>query len=163
VDPVAADRIVEYMRTVRRAQGILFASHRIDECLSICKRVCMLYDGEKRFDGAIGIFDGIAAKYYQVDINTAVDNRQTKGQRNFIVDRIAAACGSASKIARCMEYSTTLVRITFLKDEVPFTFVWKLLNLYRQAGLIRKYSFRAMGTEEVLSTMISNSKETKTD
>ena len=197
VDPVAADRIVEYLRTVRLAQGILFASHRIDECLSICQRVCMLFDGELRFDGPINIFDGVAAEYYQVDVTTTPDNGTTSiaykysgkqpdaegmlrrraeeggvgvgvgGEKrrgsglnllqNLIISRIAADCGSADKIARFMEYSSTLVRITFLKDEVPFTFAWKLLNQYRRFGLISKYSFRAMGTEEVLSTMISGS------
>ena len=84
VDPIAAERIVRYLKhthTTRttgsedrallfkqQQQGMLFASHRIDESLAVCSRVLMLVRGKVFLDGPISMFHDLAYRYYQVDI-----------------------------------------------------------------------------------------------
>jgi len=97
VDPIAAERIVRYLKYTqtkttsttnssrdrawfststqqpsqqqqRQQQGMLFASHRIDESLAVCSRVLMLVRGKVFLDGPISMFHDLAYRYYQVDI-----------------------------------------------------------------------------------------------
>ncbi len=50
------------------AQGLLFASHRIEECVSTCSRVVLLVEGAVYFDGSVLAFDELASLFYQVDV-----------------------------------------------------------------------------------------------
>jgi ABC-2 type transport system ATP-binding protein len=68
VDPAAAERIVSYLSNLPRDQSILYASHRLDECLRICHRVLMLYGGRMQFDGNLTVLDSISDLFYQIDV-----------------------------------------------------------------------------------------------
>ena len=86
---MSAQRIVNYLKTCThpmsshsqshipshsslqshpQSQSILFASHRLQECLSVCNRVLMLYNGVLVYDGSINTFNSLSELFYQIDI-----------------------------------------------------------------------------------------------
>lgn len=293
VDPVAADRIVAYLRELKDHQGLLFASHRIDECISVCDRVLILAEGSAYFDGSVHAFDELASLFYQVDlvlpsnlvpisgsisglgseeeyvrasstskpyqnmstslpasgavlarplsslvsrISSVVlpliwppsDNGASSSLRNpsvslrrdkssgagsspdgansddgleggsgdnlsphtrellsllashcaLFTDAAAADCSgnvgdykskqlsdrkqrqmhSFSCFERVVEYSPTLLRLTFEKRLVPLSKLWITLEQLQRSGAIEKVSFRTMDMEEALATIIASSK-----
>jgi ABC-type multidrug transport system ATPase subunit len=291
VDPVAADRIVAYLRELKDHQGLLFASHRIDECISVCDRVLILAEGSAYFDGSVHAFDELASLFYQVDLvlpsspvpisgsisgidsekyvrtssasksyqnmstslpasgavlarplsslvsrissvmlpliwpspgngassnnnrpsassrrgsrlytggrgspdgaNAAEDGLEDGGGDNLslhtrellsllashcalFTDATAATVGegnskqhrnrkqrqrhSFSCFERVVEYSPTLLRLTFEKRLVPLSKLWITLEQLQRSGAIEKVSFRTMDMEEALATIIASSK-----
>jgi hypothetical protein len=280
VDPVAAEAIVQQLLQLKPSQGMIFASHRIDECTSLCTRVLMLHDGKVFFDGPVGAFEQIASLFYQVDIvfatappatapadhmsstSTHADNTRMKysfsspelseaaalgstrgggsrkpsaekklgdssvlsalqslllgnelteaqqtqhvdqfdGLKKLFVELNALPSGksgrsrkapyesstaeqSASskrarsqldsgnaasdtgaefehceKLERMVEYSPSLVRLTFEKSTVEVTVIWGILQRFKEKGLILRYAFRAMDMEETLAIIIESSK-----
>jgi hypothetical protein len=211
VDPLAAERIVRYLRDLEPSQGLLFASHRIDECISTCNRVVMLVEGRVYFDGSVHAFDQLASLFYQVDLvlpsrmetsfssfssfpsfsalngglsasaspkradsplpSHVIDSACSEGhstlppsqpphpsQSEAVVSEIALKCGGLHLFERVVEYSPTLVRLTFEKKVVPLTRVWNVLAELRKEGGVERYSFRTMGMEEALATIIASSK-----
>jgi hypothetical protein len=214
---MAAEKIVKYLKGLRSHQGLLFASHRIDECISTCDRVLMLVAGRLYFDGSVHAFDELATHFYQVDLvlspitrgsllelkilelklgtETKADkcspqsfnssdssnnvdsdngnvpnsygdssscgsNDSTPGDlspaRRII--RIIGLKGGGLNFERVVEYSPTLVRLTFEKRLVSLTEVWSILGSLKKEGLLERYSFRVMGMEEALATIIASSK-----
>ena len=230
VDPLAAERIVRYLKELKPTQGLLFASHRIDECISTCNRVLMLVEGSVYFDGSVHAFDELASLFYQVDLvlptsststssipipvpvpsstssypllnppitNSIVDTSSFSSslssqelllhtidrERNVsseardhgeeksvdfdppirspsesIILAISLRCGGLELLERIVEYSPTLVRLTFEKRLVPLTKIWNILGDLRRDNVLEKYSFRTMGMEEALATIIASSK-----
>ncbi|KAJ1428254.1 P-loop containing nucleoside triphosphate hydrolase protein [Ochromonadaceae sp. CCMP2298] len=71
VDPIAAERIVRYLKLLQPHQGVLLASHRIDESLAVCGRVLLLAEGRVHLDGPIDAFHDLAYRFYQLDISIA--------------------------------------------------------------------------------------------
>lgn len=62
VDPVAAQKIVECLRNYHISKhelssmeqvAMVFASHRIDECISICDKVIIIHNGYVCFQGKL--------------------------------------------------------------------------------------------------------------
>jgi ABC-2 type transport system ATP-binding protein len=74
VDPAAAERIVTYLSNLPRDQSIIYASHRLDECLRICHRVFMLFNGRMQFDGNLTVLDSISDLFYQVDVHLLISS-----------------------------------------------------------------------------------------
>ena len=232
VDPLAAERIVRYLKELKPTQGLLFASHRIDECISTCNRVLMLVEGSVYFDGSVHAFDELASLFYQVDlvlltssssssptitpipvsVNSStspyltfnpptnkiivdttlfstsyscqdqtpypvdreskialnVDHQEEEKSVDFhpsicspsenIIMAISLRCGGMEMLERIVEYSPTLVRLTFEKRLVPLTKIWTILGDLKRDNVLEKYSFRTMGMEEALATIIASSK-----
>lgn len=236
VDPLAAERIVRYLKELKPSQGLLFASHRIDECISTCNRVLMLVEGNVYFDGSVHAFDQLASLFYQIDLvlpttippspspstpsstsstpsasslqtnifSSKVDeissslppplsphlpalhsivnqvqivsnedqNRERESSSDNVAKisppflsptervmfKISERCGGLELVERIVEYSPTLVRVTFEKRLVPLTKIWNILGDLRRENVLEKYSFRTMGMEEALATIIASSK-----
>jgi len=68
IDPVSAELVINYLLTLEPRQGLLFASHRIDECTRVCGRVVMLDQGRRLIDTDVRAFDDMANLFYQVDV-----------------------------------------------------------------------------------------------
>ena len=180
VDPVAAERIVNYLQNVQLYQGILFSSHRIDECVRVCDRVLMLYNGEIKFDGPMQTFDQLATFFYQIDIllpvttplsssipsstNTIKDTEDIEPmndtQTTFRISEHmlqvvrmleSVAIDPKGKCLRIVEYSSWLARLTCEKKVLPMSALWRKLMELKKIGIIQKYSFRCMDMEEILS------------
>ena len=71
---------------------------------------------------------------------------------------ISLRCGGMEMLERIVEYSPTLVRLTFEKRLVPLTKIWTILGDLKRDNVLEKYSFRTMGMEEALATIIASSK-----
>lgn len=69
VDPIAAERIIRYLKQINTSQGMLFASHRIDESINLCSKVIMLLRGQRYLYGSIKAFNELAYQFFQVDIS----------------------------------------------------------------------------------------------
>lgn len=165
-------------------QGLLFASHRIDECNSLCDRVIIIHEGMLFFDGPISSFSSIASSFYQVDIYlpqvfvTSPPNKQGIGyhesdshqvnrlramkqkrkQKN-VIDSLDMFCKEmGSTFERLLIYSTNLIRITFEREHLPISAIWRQLETIRLHGDIERYAFREMDMEEALSNMIESTK-----
>ena len=208
VDPLAAERIVRYLKDLDPAQGLLFASHRIDECVSTCNRVLMLVEGSVYFDGSVHAFDQLASLFYQVDLvlpsplapvgsssfssfasipsNQPMSSEEAnwlEAQRKKeegledsptrtdddpgsafrspserVIFEIGRLCGGLHLFERVVEYSPTLIRLTFEKRLVPLTEVWSILGDLKRENVLERYSFRSMGMEEALATIIASTK-----
>jgi len=77
-----------------------------------------------------------------------------------VIDSIAAEVGGFECIERIVVYSQSRLRITFEKRVVSISKIWQLLSTWKRKNkLLRKYSFRNMEMEEVLSTIIASSKQ----
>lgn len=73
-DAVAAKLTSSYTEINRKAQAMLFASHRIDECSLLCDRAIILHQGEVFFNGNMQAFTTLATRFYQVDITLFSNN-----------------------------------------------------------------------------------------
>ena len=215
VDPLAAEKIVHHLRDLHPTQGLLFASHRIDECITTCNRVVMLVEGRVYFDGSVHAFDQLATLFYQVDLVLSIPKievssfssfsslpshksesvedsewLESQGHREHSPDHtsthrslqypltsspcpspshflspsgqviygIGLRCGGLHLLERVVEYSPTLVRLTFEKRLVPLTKVWDILGDLKRENVLERYSFRSMALEEALATIIASSK-----
>lgn len=159
VDPVSAERLVDHLSTLDPSQGLLFASHRIDECVRVCTRAIMLYEGQKHFDGPMTAFDSIASEFYQVDL---VRDARAAATATYATPEVLLEMLSAllrpGRIERVVEYSPCLFRLTFEKRAVPLTRLWEaLLVLLRQGELLR-FAFRVMSSEEAIGALTSAQK-----
>jgi ABC-type multidrug transport system ATPase subunit len=159
VDPAAAERIVQYLSGISTNQGIIFASHRLDECLRICRRVFMLYSGRIQFDGKMSLFDSISDLFYQVDIGLIVNNSRSNNVDTFLqilVDLIRRSTPTPDEsdlFERVVVYNDSLIRITCEKYLVPLSIIWKVLQELDSIKMIAKYSFRRMDMEEIFAIL----------
>lgn len=191
---------MRYLKDLNPTQGLLFASHRIDECISTCNRVVMLVEGRVYFDGSVHAFDQLAGLFYQADIVLPVpsasgsssfssflemppsrfmskeetnwlegQNRKEKDSSTiqinplytpseFVISEVGRRCGGLHLLERVVEYSPTLIRFTFEKRLVPLSKAWSVMGALTGEGAAERYSFRAMGMEEALATIIASSK-----
>ena len=171
VDPAAAERIVQYLCDLPPSQGLLFASHRLDECLRVCQRVVMLLSGTKQFDGPMTALDSVSGLFYQVDVNIVVPfaadgNSHGDGKsamKNFLTimaTTLGTTLGSPDMcLERSVVYSDSLVRLTLEKLVVPYSVAWTTLSILTRDGLVEKYAYRCMDMEEIFSIMVSSSKK----
>ena len=148
-------------------QGLLFASHRIDETVSVCNKVLLLLEGQKYMEGNIKSFNAVAFKFFQVDItvNPRVKNgslpvRQDDDgshMRAFVAE-MSEFCNGESNIERMVVYSDSLVRLTFEKEVVSLFAVWKFLDamVKSKSSYVQSFAFKVMDMEEVLATLISS-------
>lgn len=215
MDPLAAEKIVHHLRDLHATQGLLFASHRIDECITTCNRVVMLVEGRVYFDGSVHAFDQLATLFYQVDLVLSAPREDVSSFSSFsslpsrksdiieetewlethrqeersqdhtaphrslqypisaspcpspspflshsgqVIFGIGLRCGGLHLLERVVEYSPTLVRLTFEKRLVPLTKVWDILGDLKRENVLDRYSFRSMALEEALATIIASSK-----
>jgi hypothetical protein len=103
----------------------------------------MLVEGNVFFDGSVNAFDELACLFYQVDLllpqregmhskvmenhyinstNVAVDHISTPVK--YVIERINQRIGGEESFERIVEYSPTLIRLTFEKKIVPLTHIW---------------------------------------
>ena len=75
-----------------------------------------------------------------------------------VILRISSQCGGLESYERVVQYNPNLMRLTFEKRLVPLTKVWKILGDLKEENVLEKYSFRTMGMEEALATIIASSK-----
>lgn len=165
MDPLAAAKIVEFLKNqLQPQQGLLFASHRIDETIAVCNKVLLLFKGQKYIDGNISSFNEVAFKFYQVDVvitnfSCEATKKVNPGAFSSIyefVDCIYDILNGMENVERVVVYSDNLVRFTFEKALVRLSSLWMRLAQFKQLAVIESYAFRLMDTEEVLSTIIAN-------
>jgi ABC-type multidrug transport system ATPase subunit len=152
VDPVAAERIVTYLNDLNNTKCMLFSSHRVSECISLCNRVVILYEGRLFLEGPISCFGELSSRFYQVDItilNTA--------NADHVFDKIVNICGGLKNIERIVQYTSTLIRMTYEKKIMAQSKLWNSLLQLQNSGLLT-FSFLTMGMEETLSAIISSQK-----
>ena len=75
-----------------------------------------------------------------------------------VIFEIGRLCGGLHLFERVVEYSPTLIRLTFEKRLVPLTEVWSILGDLKRENVLERYSFRSMGMEEALATIIASTK-----
>ena len=168
LDPLAGQTALNYLKSCSsNRQGMLFSSHRIDECLQICTRIIMMHKGKLIFDGSASLFDRLACEFFQVDVymqcplehlidsmerqchalhssvcaNTKADGREDGDHNERFVYRVT-------------EYSSELSRLTYAKQRIRLSTIWTILSSLMDTGDIKKYAFRILDTEEALSAII---------
>lgn len=160
MDPLAAARIVEYLKAALQPhQGLLFSSHRVDETISVCNKVLLLLRGQKYIDGDIDGFNSVAFQFFQVDV---LVNGQRGGSgacedMEEFIRCMCQSCNGEGNIEKIVQYSHSLVRLTFEKGVISLFSVWNLLDLWKERGIVKSFAFRIMDMEEVLSTILSTS------
>jgi ABC-type multidrug transport system ATPase subunit len=180
VDPAAAERIISYLANLPPHQAMIFASHRLDECLRICRRVFMLYGGRIQFDGDMTILDSISDLFYQIDVSlvskvikdgdlssprspsppedhTALVSEFLDCFRESLQRQHSSLSNGGGELERVVVYNPSLVRMTLEKNLVPFSRAWTILDQMSQRGAIDKYSFRRMDMEEIFAIILSDS------
>ena len=156
IDPPAASEIIRYLSTLPSSQAILFASHRMEECVRICGRVLLLYGGRIQFDGPISEFSKVTDLFFQVDIEIEVvethrTDHATEGTspsdaltmthflKHFLKQLQVAIAegnsfgnidnyGSYHLFERMVRYSNSLVRFTFEKTKCPLSVLWSVVT-----------------------------------
>lgn len=161
VDPVSASLIMKYLTALPERQGMIFSSHRLDECVQLCDRALMMYDAQLQFDGAMHTLSELCGMFFQVDIHLvpvsdAVYSAVTPMDNflSILIDSI----GPGSPIERVVVYSAELIRITFGKNRVRFSTIWRALQKLANDQQILQYTFRCIDIEDIFSIIISNSK-----
>ena len=184
IDPVAAEKIVSYLRALKHHQTVLFASHRIDECVQVCSRVIMVHGGRLHFDGVLKTFDELCSRFYQVDIvaHRGLEPVPCPGtlpphtlngisSTGFIMDvvndlkRTFTGTPGVSNLStnssdesvnfiRVVVYSPRFARLTIEKRSLPLSLLWIQLQKLKVDEVISKYSFRKMDMEEMLAIII---------
>lgn len=161
VDPAAAERIVQYLCDLPTRQGLLFASHRLDECLRVCERALMLLDGRKQFDGSMAALDSVADLFYQVDVYILIDQESTRPHMETFLDIFIGYLNCHITTERIVVYSPSLVRLTLEKAVAPYSETWGALDRLQGDNIVGKYAFRRMDMEEIFSILVSSSKKQK--
>ena len=165
VDPASAERLVDFLSSLDPSQGLVFSSHRIDECVRVCSRALMLHTGRKLFDGPMGAFDRLASIFYQVDVtlpplpHTHALAAQPSlsflsGAAAAVVEQLRASLASTQAMQRVVAYSFRLLRITLEKRGAPLTKTWDALLALRRRGVVESFSFRVMSSEEAIGGII---------
>ena len=183
IDPPAAQEIIRYLSGLPSHQTVLFASHRMEECLVICRRVLLLLGGKLLFDGNISDFSTISDLFYQVDIEIDIDlpRKSISGPWSTsiflqqLLQRLQFCLSLSTETIDCCQlyermicYSDTLIRITFEKQKCPVSVAWDVLTdhgegcgretNYEFASIIRSVSFRTMNMEEIFAVIIDGAK-----
>jgi ABC-type multidrug transport system ATPase subunit len=147
VDPVAARRIVDALRLLKPSQGLVFASHRIDEALRVCERAILLNEGIKHYDGSIaGI---VGADYYHIDILLSKDKGQSHADALEAV-RMRLSVDMNSVIL----FSSSFFRVTCRKSITPLSHAWTTLQTLQAKNKLARFSFRSLMLEETLSLLV---------
>lgn len=167
IDPEAAEKVLQYLKeNLQAEQSMLFASHRVDECVAACDRIVVLCDGNIVLDGPISRFYELSSEFYLIDIGI-INQKQSIPVANSYIDLLKGLLSSrlsteskksdlmASMFTSTVVYSPTLLRIMCRKKVVPLSCMWVLLEELSVAKRIRNYYFRDVGMEEVLSALIS--------
>lgn len=169
IDPHAAERVLDYLsKNVTDQQGLLFASHRVEECVTVCDKIIVMCDGQIALDGPIHKFYEMASEFYLVDIGILNQNQSIPVANSFIdliigqlssrlSTDLAAADLAESLFISTVVYCPTLVRVMCRKTDAPLSTMWTLLEELMIAKRIKNYYFRDVGMEEVLAVLISQS------
>lgn len=167
VDPISATSIVDYLQKNINfqsqqtfSQGLMFASHRVDEAFALCDEVLMLVNGQVFLKCPSSAFVELVHRYYQVDVYVCVEScaDNVRDIQQSFLSRLYECVGGKTSIERIVIYGQALIRLTFRKSEVSVTKLWNKLDMWRYHGLVTKYLFRAMEMEEVLATILAASK-----
>lgn len=157
VDPIAAEKIIEYLKAnitdqskAMKEQSLIFSSHRIDESFAICDKVLMLVDGQVYIDGPSSIFIDLMTSYYQVDI--LLTPTSTNEDLFHIVEQYF---GSLQLLERVVVYNDRLLRLTLHKQRVPVSRWWSALLTWQHNQVVACFYFRTMEMEEILATILS--------
>lgn len=155
IDPPASHELIRYLSVLPSAQAILFASHRMEECLVVCRRVLLLFGGRVQFDGPISEFSKVTDLFYQVDVEiyeqlkggeqsnassllstppttvhtmtNFIDAFLRKLQFALLTKGPATSSPLYFAFERIVRYSNTKVRFTFEKSKCPLSVVWSVL------------------------------------
>ena len=120
----------------------------------------------------MSIFDCIISSFYQVDLHLAattssgVDIESIESMEpvppqvavDLVVHFISKSLNNAGIIERQVLYGRGLLRLTFSKEKVAYSRVWRALLALQEKGLIHKYVYRHMDMEEALATIIATEK-----
>lgn len=157
IDPVSANSLVTHLRTHSLARSALFASHRLDECVTLCDRVLLLFEGRVIFDGPMNAFENVTTLFYQLDIRFPRSSSwwQRKHQQEHLISTIT----DQKPYERRVLYSSQLTRLTLEKSEHPLSRVLRTLTDLKTAGSIETFLLRKMDIEETLTLLIESLSE----
>lgn len=177
VDPLAADKIISYLQkklvVPHSNQSLLFASHRIDECSTLCDRVVILHRGQVFFDGGMQAFELIATKFFQVDVILSNSSSSPLpglfldydfeegglGFKDIIEKCFQEASGNVRGIDRVVEYSPSYLRITLERQHYKISTVLRVLAHLRSGSFpfeVDRLAIREMNMEEALSSIFDD-------
>ena len=151
VDPVAAEKIVTYLNDLNNTKCMLFSSHRVSECISLCNRVIILYEGRVYLEGPISSFGDLSSRFYQVDITIS-----NSANSDSAVESIVNSTGGLKSIERIVQYTPTLIRMTYEKKIAAQSKMWSSLLMLQTKGIVKSFSFLAMDMEETLSAIMES-------
>ena len=117
----------------------------------------------------MSIFDRIISSFYQVDLHLAANTSSgvdiesmepvpPQVAVDLVVHFISKSLNNAGIIERQVLYGRGLLRLTFSKEKVAYSRVWRALLALQEKGLIHKYVYRHMDMEEALATIIATEK-----
>jgi hypothetical protein len=117
----------------------------------------------------MSIFDRIISSFYQVDLHLAattssgvdIESMEPVPPQvavDLVVHFISKSLNNAGIIERQVLYGRGLLRLTFSKEKVAYSRVWRALLALQEKGLIHKYVYRHMDMEEALATIIATEK-----
>ena len=162
IDPISANTIVEFASSVNPDSGLMFSSHRMDECLALCSRVLMIRDGKLLFDGPSSQFLARYNRFFQVDLHGTAELSEF-----IIVDALKAVGVEISPIVRWTKYDGHVFRAVFSRQRLKFSILWGALQGLlcidilpfvchmkpglKSRGFIFCYKFRETETDDILS------------
>ena len=159
IDPISADAIVQYAGSVSPTSGVLFSSHRMNECLSLCSRALVIREGKVIFDGSCSHFDKLFREYFQVDVHLSADLSDSH-----VIDALNNTCSTRSPLVRSTSYGSQMLRIVLARRRLRFSTLWStlqgnlifLLHQYliatdlKARGNIVSYKFREIEVGDIL-------------
>jgi ABC-type multidrug transport system ATPase subunit len=159
VDPLAADEMIRYLRRCRiedvnnRMNGsMLFSSHRLDECVTLCDRLLMLHEGMIIFDGPSESLLQQMEEFYRVDISIFSPGIiTTKNQQEFCDELL----GANQETERILWYSPSLLRLIIHNKRSPLSHIISKLEQLREYGTVRNYKIKKVDLEEALTILSS--------
>jgi ABC-type multidrug transport system ATPase subunit len=187
IDPPAAHELIRYLSTLPPSQAMVFASHRMEECLVVCNRVLLLFGGRLQFDGPISEFSKVTDLFYQVDIeicsmpscrgansanashnvlNQFVNSLLYKLRAVLFPESVEGDGAPTTVFERIVRYSTSKVRFTIEKTKCPLSVMWSILAEWKSEAwespniCITSFSLRKMSIEEIFAAMVDAAKKT---
>jgi ABC-type multidrug transport system ATPase subunit len=167
IDPDAAHKILDLILRMEANEnnGILFASHKIDECLNLCDRIVILAEGSVVYDRTIAEFGARCFLYYTAEIfisKLALESGSTDQLiaqlEGLVCERIGVekSANCSSIFTRIVSYDDSRLTIMCSKKAVHFSVFWSVLEELRLSGYVGHYGFREPGIEDVLSIHLEN-------
>lgn len=162
IDPIAAHQILLYLQLQRvysNDLSLLFTSHRLDECLTLCKRVIVLKEGEICYNDQMTSLIALTNEYYQFDVYLKMNNPHQLDKNSWnqyeLLYNLEYICKRLYQHyeLQYIKFSQSFMRFTMKKNIIPMSLVFDFLYVSQYNNKIDKYYFREMNMDDILSLL----------